>query len=273
MVLGYILATLVIFVKPGKHELSHRANIESQIEIMEQFRLMSNESLAIATWEELTIEQMLQQTEQKLLQRRQQQQEIARQQQQEIARQRQKLYVIWNDVDMTLNELGAIAFNTPESINIEDSPQIQLILSLTETVEQLKKSITEKGKKIGATIEVNERMEARLSGSMFEITAITSEIQAISKNQQTEWKWEVCPKKKGQHKLYLTLTAFLESERHTTPRTIKTFTITIEVNVTATQEIDSFFGNNWQWLWAAILVPVVGWLWKRGNKQLPNTSS
>ncbi|QQO55173.1 MAG: hypothetical protein N838_19285 [Thiohalocapsa sp. PB-PSB1] len=179
------------------------------------------------------------------------------------------------DVDILLEgmEFGSIAFNAPAHINIDDSPQIQLILSLAETVEKLKKSITEEGEKIGATIRVSDRMEARLSGYMFQITAITPEIQAVSKIQQTEWKWEIHPKKEGRHKLHLTLTALLEIDGKTTPRAIRTFDKIIEVNVTETQKIGLFFKNNWQWLWAAILVPVAGWLWKRKKKQLTNTSS
>ena len=173
------------------------------------------------------------------------------------------------NVDKLLNkmEFGAIAFNAPGSINIEDSPQIQLILSLAETTEKLKKSIIEEGEKIGATIRVSGRMEARLSDYMFQITAITPEIQAVSKGHRTEWKWEIHPKEEGQHKLHLTLTALLEIDGHSTPRAIRTFSKLIEVDVTTTQKTGMFFKNNWQWLWAAILVPVVGWLWKRRSKK------
>lgn len=179
------------------------------------------------------------------------------------------------NVDRLLNEMefGTIAFNAPTNINIDDSPQIQLILSLAETVEQLKQSITEEGEKVGATIKVSDRMEARLSGYMFQITAITREIQAVTNYQQTEWKWEVHPKEEGKHSLHLTLTALLEIDGRSTPRAIRTFDKIIEVNVTVTQKIKLFFKNNWQWLWAAILIPVAGWLWKRKKKQLTNKSS
>jgi hypothetical protein len=141
------------------------------------------------------------------------------------------------------------------------------------TVEELKQSIVEEGERVGASIKVSDRMEARLSGYMFQITAITPEVQAVSKTQQTEWKWEVHPKKEGTHKLHLTLTALLEIDGRSTPRAIRTFDKVIEVNVTATQKFCLFFKNNWQWLWAAILLPVAGWLWKRRKKQLTNTSS
>lgn len=169
------------------------------------------------------------------------------------------------DVDRLLEgmEFGSIAFNAPTAINIKDSRQIQFLLSLAETAEDLKKAITEEGEKIGATIKVSDRMEARLSGYMFQITAITPEIQAVSKRQRTEWKWEIKPKEEGRHSLHLTLTALLGIDGRNTPRAIRTFSKSIEVEVTASQRLGIFFSNNWQWLWAAILVPVAGWLWKR----------
>lgn len=180
-----------------------------------------------------------------------------------------------DNIDRLLDkmEFGAIAFNAPSNINIDDSPQIQLILSLAETVEMLKQSIVEEGEKEGATIKVSDRMEARLSGYKFQITAITPEIQAVSKRHKTEWKWEIHPKEEGNHELHLTLTALLEINGRSTPRTIRTFDKIIDVNVTATQKIGRFFINNWEWLWAAILVPVGGWLWKQKKKQPTNTSN
>ncbi len=170
-----------------------------------------------------------------------------------------------NNIDKLLNEMefGAIAFNAPHSININDSSQIHLLLSLAETVDKLKKTIAEEGEKIGATIRVADRMEARLTGYMFQITAITPEQQAVSKSYDTEWRWEIHPKKEGQHSLHLTITALLEVDGHSTPRAIRTFDREIEVTVTIPQKFTGFFKNNWQWLWAAILLPVFGWLWKR----------
>jgi hypothetical protein len=121
-------------------------------------------------------------------------------------------------------------------------------------LEKLKQSITEEGKKVGATIKVSDRMEAHLTGPMFQITAITPEIQAVSKYQQTEWRWQIHPKKEGKHELYLTLTALLDIDGHSTPRAIRTFESVIEVNVTAKQKLGSFFKKNWQWLLGSPIV-------------------
>ena len=98
---------------------------------------------------------------------------------------------------------------------------------------------------------------------MFQIMAITPEVQAVSAVERTKWKWDVHPKQEGKHQLYLTLTALIDIDGQNTPRMIKTFDQSIEVSVTTPQKISLFFKNNWQWLWAAIFVPLGGWLWQR----------
>lgn len=188
-----------------------------------------------------------------------------------------------SSVDRLLNEMdfGAIAFNVPTEINIDDVPQIQLILSLADSVEELKQTITEQGEILGVTIKVSDRMEARLSGYMFQITAITPEQQAVSKTKQTEWKWEIHPKEQGRHKLHLTITVLLEIDGESTPRAIRSFDKLIQVNVTATQKLKLFFNRNWEWLLLGILVPfaprhlkrIWKWLRSRIKKEPTNTSS
>ena len=163
-------------------------------------------------------------------------------------------------------EFGNIAFNTPENINLDDSAQIQLILSLSDTIDELKGLITEDGEKVGAAIQVSDKMEARLSGYMFQITAITPEVLAVSKIHRTEWKWEIHAKEKGFHKLHLTLSAIVKVDGESTSRVVETYDRTIRVNDSPSQKIKAFFGNNWQWLCAALLLPAIGWLWKLRNR-------
>ncbi len=160
-------------------------------------------------------------------------------------------------------ELGNIAYNAPQEMNIEDKKDINLLLSIKTPIYDLKRQLKEEGEKIGSTIRISDRMEARLSGQNFSIVAITPEIQAISINENTEWKWEAVPKKGGKQYLHLTLSVFILVDGVSTPRTIRTFDSTIEVKVTPAQKVKIFLENNWQWLWAAILVPLVGWLWKK----------
>lgn len=171
-------------------------------------------------------------------------------------------------IDQLLEQMewGRIAFNSPDSINVKDSAVIHLVLGVAQEMDELKQRIEAEGERVGAQVRVSELMEARLTGPNFTITAITPELQAVSRNQPTEWRWEVSPTLAGRHSLHLTLSAVLTMEGSSVPRTIRTFDRVIEVEVTWPQRVGSFVADNWQWLWAAILVPVAGWLWRRKKR-------
>jgi hypothetical protein len=126
------------------------------------------------------------------------------------------------------------------------------------------------GEKEGARIQVSDRMEARLSGPNFAITAVTPEVQAVTRTAVTEWKWEVEPRSKGPQHLHLTLSVLINADGASTSRMIRTFDKEIEVEVTWGQQVGSFLKNNWQWLWAVILVPGIGWLWRRKKGSKPS---
>jgi len=155
-----------------------------------------------------------------------------------------------------------IAFNVPQTINLYETALIQLKLSLQKSIDELREALTAEGKREGAIVKVSNRMEARLTGANFQITAITSEEQAVGSIGEVEWKWEIKPTTSGKHNLHLTLTALFSVDGESTRKTIRTFDKTIEIEVTPAQLVLKFLENNWQWLWAAILLPIVGWGWK-----------
>jgi hypothetical protein len=167
-------------------------------------------------------------------------------------------------------EFANLAFNAPETLNLNQTSMIQLLLSPKEAAETLKQQITAEGQKETARIRISNQMEARLTGLGFEIEAITPEIQAVSAEQTTEWKWQIKPTQTGDQQLHLTLSALVYLENQTMPRVIRTFEETIDVNVTLSQQVSSFFAHNWQWLWTAILIPIVGWLISKRRKLPPN---
>lgn len=169
-------------------------------------------------------------------------------------------------------ELGNIAFNAPRLMNLHDTAIIQLMLGFETEIEELKQIIEAEGEIDGERIRVSDRMEARLSGPNFAITAITPELQAVSRIEVTEWKWEVKPMSQGRQNLHLTLSAHIGVDGTSTSRVIRTLSKDIKVEVTRRQWIGSFIKKNWQWLWAAILVPIAGWLWKRWNKAKADAS-
>ncbi len=128
------------------------------------------------------------------------------------------------------------------------------------------------GEKVGARIRVSDRMEARLSGPDFVITAVTPEVQAVTRTDVTEWKWEVKPLTKGRQHLHLTVSVLINVDGASTLRTIRTFDKQIEVEVTWYQNVSSFLEGNWQWFWATILVPVAGLLWRKQKGSNPRAS-
>jgi hypothetical protein len=170
-------------------------------------------------------------------------------------------------VDRVLGQLnlGNIAFNAPRTMEMEKAQNVQLVLSLEQSIEELKASIQALGTKEGARISVSDRMQASLSGLAFDIVAITPDEQAIASKGITSWQWEVVPKKEGSQRLYLSLTALFDVNGKDTKRSIKTFEKVIEVEVTPFQRARLFISGNWQWLWATFIAPVGFWLWKRRN--------
>jgi hypothetical protein len=169
------------------------------------------------------------------------------------------------EVDSLLQRMhaGIIAYNAPAKMILGDKATIQLALALNVPPEKLKALITAPGDKISANSKASERMEAHLSGRNFSIDSVTPEIQAVALSDITSWQWQVTPTASGRQTLHLIVSAVLTVERQSTPRALDTFDRSIEVEVGWTRRTAAFFGNNWQWLWTAILVPIVGWLWSK----------
>src|SRR5205823_14748857 len=111
-----------------------------------------------------------------------------------------------------------------------------------------------------AQVHVSKRMEAHLTGSGFAIEALTPDLQAITSQQITRWKWEVSPTKLGPQTLHLALSAHIELAGLDAPLVARTFEREIQVDITIPQRVSAFIQTNWQWLWAAIVVPIAVFL-------------
>ena len=168
---------------------------------------------------------------------------------------------------------GNIVFNAPVTLQRDRWDVIELVLSYKDSIDRLENLITAAGKKIKARVRISDRMEAQLYGGAFDIKAATPSIQAVSKVESTQWKWEIKPKESGLQYLYLTLYAMLSVDGEQTPRSIHTYKKNIEVYVTWPQKLSDFVSNNWQWLWTAILIPIAGRLLPKQNKKQDKVES
>ena len=178
-------------------------------------------------------------------------------------------------VDKLIGEfiLGTIAFDTPLNVNINDNEIVQLKLGSFSSLEELKNKLYQKGDLTSDKIYLADIMEAKLYGRNFTIDAITPETQAVSRNMSTEWMWTVYPHRHGgQQKLYLTVSVLLNINGITTPRMIEMYVRTINVDITLRQRVVLFYLNNWQFIWAIILLPIVTMLWNQWRIYKNNTT-
>lgn len=163
-------------------------------------------------------------------------------------------------IDVVIDKMvdGKIVFITPNNLNLNETKQVELYLNLSEIQEKLKKLLHEEVKKYSKSVgvvKVGNIMQARLSGHNFQITSITPDIQAVS-SSKTVWKWEVTPKTQGKHTINLSLSAIVQLDGQETNYLVKFIRKTIVVSLTPFQHVSLFIDRNWQWLWAAILLPL-----------------
>jgi len=108
--------------------------------------------------------------------------------------------------------------------------------------------------------KVGRFMEARLTGTGFAITAGSPESQVVSTGQPTTWEWQIKALSEGIQYLHLSLDAHFKIQDEDAVRELETFDRDIAVEVSPLARVSSFLTQNWQWVWAALLVPGVPWL-------------
>ena len=174
-------------------------------------------------------------------------------------------------IDETLEELelAQVAFNAPADLGLHEPAVIQLLLSGRRPIQELKASLTALGKREGARVRASDSMEAQLAGTGFAIQAITPAVQLVSREGITEWRWEVEPTRTGVRRLHLTLSAIVDVDGKEGTYTVRVFERTLEVRVSLRERLTGFVGDNWQWLWTALLIPVAGWLLRQRRKPAP----
>lgn len=156
-----------------------------------------------------------------------------------------------------------VAFNVPDEVNIDSLTTIQFLLGVDIPQSALADRIEAPGTVETAAVKASYLMEARLTGDAFLILPVTQTAQAVSPTEPTEWLWSVRPVRTGPQRLHLSLTAHFTVGDAGADRTVRTFDRDINVTVTTGQRLAKFLAGNWQWCWAALLVPAAGWLWKR----------
>ena len=171
-----------------------------------------------------------------------------------------------SDVDQALAGLepANIAFNTPTELRLDEQEAVRLLVSRDETIEELQEQIDDAvGEIEGATIKVSDVMIASLTGLDFDIERTSDARQPVLSTGATMWGWSVEPTESGTRSLHLTLTALLDVNGKEETFTVKTFDRTWTVVVPWPDRVTGFAGENWQWLWTAIFLPLAAIVWRR----------
>jgi archaellum component FlaC len=152
-----------------------------------------------------------------------------------------------------------IAFNTPETMMVDESRQVVLLMStgllgaaLEENIRLILHDATKAGRIDTDSVKISLTMEAHLSGKGFTITPLTPIEQIVLHQGFTRWEWTVHAIEPGTKILFLTLNALVSNNGETTRHTIQTYRKEVVVNVAALNAIAVWVDKNRDWLIAAL---------------------
>lgn len=154
----------------------------------------------------------------------------------------------WSAVDQFKASLrkGNVAFNAPKEMDVDEVTVMQLLVSLSESVSQLKRKLTRPGEQYGGEAEVSPRMRARVTAvtTGLKVNPITDADQVVGTTGTTEWRWQVQAMTVGEQELEVTLTAVVGESS----LLVDTYKKTIRVRVTRPylmRQTLQFLRDNW----------------------------
>jgi hypothetical protein len=172
---------------------------------------------------------------------------------------------------------GHIVYTNITKMDLNRTYEFAARIAINESTENMTKEFSPGPKEL-RTLKVYKAMEVTLTGDEFEIQPRSEETQQIPElipgHNYGSWLWNVKPTSDGQHNLTLTAYAIITVPQ-LPEKKIHLETIRVPINVTVEKkgngpisllEIgNNFLGNeeNWKWIIATILIPIIGWLYKK----------
>jgi hypothetical protein len=123
---------------------------------------------------------------------------------------------------------AGIAFNTPASLELEESTLVELILGVGQPGQEVEDSVVAPGEIESHEIATTCETTARLQGLNFEVQPYSDETQYVCAGNQGVWTWEIIGRKAGRHNLTLTISALIDDNP---PVTIEIFKRDIVIEV------------------------------------------
>lgn len=179
--------------------------------------------------------------------------------------------VLQNAVDSL--PVGKVLFNHPTEMKMGEAREVQVRIS-RDVAADLSSGLTPSG--TAAKDQIMEQQQIKVSTSMkvqvhgepyFDVKPLTDEEQLIDKSGFTEWKFTVIPLQGGKWPLHLTVTAVVHAADREKVKNLEVLDEQVTVQVSTLEVVESFIGNNWQWLIGTIIVPIGAWLLPKLRKK------
>lgn len=165
---------------------------------------------------------------------------------------------------------GSIAYNVPDTITLNETATIELLLNPSLSPYELAKEVAESGQVETSIISISPRMKAELitQDDGLEVKALEGDSeQLISGTDTTSWTWYVTAKEGGSHALTLVVYRLINFDGKEDWRKVETYTADINVEVTLGQRIMML---DWKWFAGIVLsllaIPAF-WRWVDGRKK------
>jgi len=153
---------------------------------------------------------------------------------------------------------ASIAYNKPESMNLDQTVTIELLLNPSLSPEALSTQVTETGQVASTSIQITPRMKALLvanDSTTFVIQPIhDNPEQLVSSTDTTRWAWLVTAKEGGTQRLTLVIYRLVKYEGQDYWREVEAYKADIDVKVTFIQRMQAF---DWKWI-AGIVITLMG---------------
>jgi hypothetical protein len=169
--------------------------------------------------------------------------------------------------------VGQVVFNHPSEMKMGEAKEVQVRIS-RDVAADISKGLTMPG--LADRGQTTEHQQIKISTSMkvqlhgepyFDVKPLTDEEQLIDKTGFTEWKFTVIPLQGGRWPLHLTVTAVVHAADREKVKNLEVLDEQVTVQVSTLEVVESFIGNNWQWLIGTVLIPVGAWLLPRLKKR------
>lgn len=177
-------------------------------------------------------------------------------------------------VDEILSHLkwGQLVFNPPSEMRFKESKTIEADLLPSTYGTDLQEALRRLGGE-SQKIQYGGEMQAVLESDTLKITDLTPDKQPASKIKPTIWKWSVRSVEPDEQYITLTVNVLLRVNGSDRWRVIQVLSKKIAVNEPLGQRISGFVSDNWKWLWTAVVIPILGYLWNRKRKAQPGPDS